>query len=83
VNGVWLRAAGAGRQCAPAALGMRFWAAPQLHPLGATLALPSHPGSSQFPQPSSPTTLQLVHRHAPILPELRVTRVPFLETTYF
>jgi hypothetical protein len=28
VNGLCLRAAGAGRQCAPAALGERFWAAP-------------------------------------------------------
>ena len=27
----WLGAAGAGRQCAPAALIGRFWAAPQLH----------------------------------------------------
>jgi hypothetical protein len=31
VNGGRLRAAGAGRQCAPAALMGRFWAAPQLH----------------------------------------------------
>ena len=31
VNGWWLRAAGAGRQCAPAALLGRFWAAVQLH----------------------------------------------------
>jgi hypothetical protein len=31
VNGWWLRAAGAGRQCAPAALVGRFRAAPQLH----------------------------------------------------
>jgi hypothetical protein len=31
VNGWWLRAAGAGRQCAPAALIQRFWAAAQLH----------------------------------------------------
>ncbi len=28
---VCVRAAGAGRQCAPAALGRRLWAAPQLH----------------------------------------------------
>lgn len=31
MNGLWLRAAGAGRQCAPAALGGRFSAAAQLH----------------------------------------------------
>jgi len=31
VNGEWLRAAGAGRQCAPAALIGRGRAAPQLH----------------------------------------------------
>ena len=29
VNGRWLGAAGAGRDCAPAALDWRFWAAPQ------------------------------------------------------
>ena len=31
MNGGWLRAAGARRQCAPTALTWRFWAAPQLH----------------------------------------------------
>lgn len=31
VKGLWLRAAGAGKQCAPAALTMRFWAAAQAH----------------------------------------------------
>jgi hypothetical protein len=31
VNGLWLRAAGAERQCAPAALARRLCAAPQLH----------------------------------------------------
>jgi hypothetical protein len=30
VGGGWLRAGGRGRQCAPAALDGRFWAAPQL-----------------------------------------------------
>jgi hypothetical protein len=37
VNGGRFRAAGAGRQCAPAALGWRFWAAPQLHRYGAPM----------------------------------------------
>ena len=32
MNGGWSRAAGAGRKYAPAALIVRFWAAPQLHP---------------------------------------------------
>jgi hypothetical protein len=31
VNGQWLRAAGAGEHCAPAARIGRFWVAPQLH----------------------------------------------------
>jgi hypothetical protein len=31
VNGLCVRAAGAGGQYAPAALDWRFWAAPQLH----------------------------------------------------
>jgi len=31
VNGVWLRAQAAERQCAHAALDRRIWVAPQLH----------------------------------------------------
>jgi hypothetical protein len=37
VSGGWLRAAGAGRQYAPAALDERFWAAPSTPPLELTM----------------------------------------------
>ena len=39
MNGLWLCAAGAWGQCAPAALDRRFWAAPQLRQVTGFLCL--------------------------------------------
>jgi len=57
VNGRWLRAAGAGRQFAPAALVRRCWAAPSTSPLEASMRMRSFAGA--LPELAFDLTLEL------------------------